>query len=167
MMIKLMRYINKWRKEISPLHREHAWKTVPAPTKEIPRSAIFVITYILAIMEEKHGLSYEINREANVLPGVLGRICSRPCEDQCRHGWPGNGEPVSICHLKRSAADLKDRGHRLNGVAYHDADPDTGADRGQTVSHEGQGALEGFRSFQCHVRFPPLFQCSGWTDVCT
>ncbi len=28
-----------------------------------------------------------------MLPGSLGRVCSRPCEDNCRHGWPGNGEP--------------------------------------------------------------------------
>src|SRR5690606_13056210 len=26
--------------------------------------------------------------------------------DACRHGWPGNGEPVAICFSKRSAADF-------------------------------------------------------------
>ena len=56
---------------------------------------------------------YELNRIANVLPGTLGRICSRPCEDACRHGWPGNGAPVNICHLKRAAADHKPGGHRI------------------------------------------------------
>jgi formate dehydrogenase major subunit len=53
-----------------------------------------------------------------VLPGVLGRICSRPCEDVCRHGWPGNGEPVNICHLKRTASDLKAAGHRITESLY-------------------------------------------------
>ena len=42
--------------------------------------------YIRALYEERYGDSYEINRRANVLPGVLGRICSRPCEGACRHG---------------------------------------------------------------------------------
>lgn len=74
--------------------------------------------YIREIFEKQYGRSYETNREANVLPGVLGRICSRPCEDACRHGWPGNGDPVSICHLKRVSADLKDTGHRITESLY-------------------------------------------------
>ncbi|MFV2001890.1 MAG: FAD-dependent oxidoreductase [Paracoccaceae bacterium] len=98
--------------------RDFGWVRENVPCQTACPAGTDIPAYIWAIMEDKHGLSYEINREANVLPGVLGRICSRPCEDQCRHGWPGNGEPVSICHLKRSAADLKDRGHRLNESLY-------------------------------------------------
>jgi glutamate synthase (NADPH/NADH) small chain len=64
--------------------------------------------YIRALYEERYGDSYEINRRANVLPGVLGRICSRPCEGACRHGEPELGRPVNICHLKRAAADLRE-----------------------------------------------------------
>ncbi|MCP5037932.1 MAG: FAD-dependent oxidoreductase [Rhodobacteraceae bacterium] len=94
--------------------RDFGWVRENVPCQTACPAGTDIPAYIWAIMEGKHGLSYEINREANVLPGVLGRICSRPCEDQCRHGLPGNGEPVSICHLKRSAADLKNRGHRLN-----------------------------------------------------
>ncbi|MCO6479342.1 MAG: (2Fe-2S)-binding protein [Phaeodactylibacter sp.] len=37
------------------------------------------------------------------LPGVLGRICSAPCEKICRR--KDIDEPVSICLLKRYAAD--------------------------------------------------------------
>ena len=37
------------------------------------------------------------------LPAVLGRICSAPCEKACRRA--GVDEPVSICLLKRFAAD--------------------------------------------------------------
>ncbi|MDX8400402.1 MAG: FAD-dependent oxidoreductase, partial [Gallionellaceae bacterium] len=70
--------------------------------------------YIRMISEERIGRSYELNRLANVLPGVLGRICSRPCEDACRHAWPGNGESVAICYLKRYAADQKPTDHRNN-----------------------------------------------------
>jgi formate dehydrogenase major subunit len=69
--------------------------------------------YIRTIFEERYGRSYELNRFANLLPGVLGRICSRPCESFCRHGWEGNGESVAICYLKRAASDLKPLGHRI------------------------------------------------------
>lgn len=38
------------------------------------------------------------------LPAVLGRICPAPCERACRRR--DVDEPVSICHLKRFAADF-------------------------------------------------------------
>lgn len=98
--------------------RDFGWVRENVPCQTACPAGTDIPAYIWAIMEKKHGLSYEINREANVLPGVLGRICSRPCEEQCRHGQPGNGDPVSICHLKRAAADLKDGGHRLNESLY-------------------------------------------------
>ncbi len=40
------------------------------------------------------------------LPGVLGRICPHPCEDNCRR--KELDEPVAICALKRFAADQVD-----------------------------------------------------------
>ncbi len=69
--------------------------------------------YIRCIYEKRYGRAYELNRMANVLPGVLGRICSRPCESACRHGEPDNGTSVGICHLKRACADLKPASHRI------------------------------------------------------
>jgi NADPH-dependent glutamate synthase beta subunit-like oxidoreductase/sulfite reductase beta subunit-like hemoprotein len=48
-----------------------------------------------------------INQEDNVLPGILGRICTRPCETRCRYQWTSIKGPVRICHLKRTAADGK------------------------------------------------------------
>jgi len=47
-----------------------------------------------------------INWESNVFPGVLGRVCDRPCEPACRRGRVEE-EPVAICRLKRVAADNK------------------------------------------------------------
>ncbi len=61
--------------------------------------------YISTISGTEYDLSYGINRHSNILPGVLGRICSRPCEDSCRHGESDLGAPVAICFLKRVAAD--------------------------------------------------------------
>lgn len=61
--------------------------------------------YIRAIKDNDYKTAYRINRMENILPGVLGRVCDRPCEPVCRHGWDGLGDPVSICFLKRAAAD--------------------------------------------------------------
>jgi len=69
--------------------------------------------YIRAIYEKRYGRAYELNRGANILPGILGRICAKPCESSCRHGESDNGQSVGICHLKRSCADLKPGSHRI------------------------------------------------------
>src|SRR4029079_15371591 len=62
--------------------------------------------YLEAIYQGRYAEAYAINLRDNVFPAVLGRVCSRPCEQACRHGWEGNGEPVAICFSKRSAADF-------------------------------------------------------------
>ena len=78
--------------------------------------------YIRAIFEGQNETSYDINRTANILPAVLGRICSRPCENRCRHGESELGDPVNICYLKRASSDYKEETvlssitpHKLNG----------------------------------------------------
>ncbi len=98
--------------------RDLGWVRQNVPCQTACPAGTNVPAYIRRIVEGQFGSSYEVNREANVLPGVLGRICSRPCEAKCRHGWPGNGQPVAICHLKRVAADRKDSGHRMTERLY-------------------------------------------------
>ncbi|MEO5340288.1 MAG: FAD-dependent oxidoreductase [Magnetococcus sp. MYC-9] len=98
--------------------RDIGWVRQNVPCQHACPAGTDVPAYIRSIAEGRHGEAYEINRGANVLPGVLGRICSRPCESACRHGWPGNGEAVSICHLKRFSADAKDAGHRITERLY-------------------------------------------------
>jgi formate dehydrogenase (NADP+) beta subunit len=61
--------------------------------------------YIRLIAQGRFDDAYLMNREANVFPGVLGRVCDRPCEPACRRTRV-DGEPVAICRLKRVAADL-------------------------------------------------------------
>jgi len=63
--------------------------------------------YIRQLVLKDPDASYRINQEDNVFPGVLGRICTRPCEPACRHQWTNTNGPVTICHLKRAAADNK------------------------------------------------------------
>jgi NADPH-dependent glutamate synthase beta subunit-like oxidoreductase/ferredoxin len=48
-----------------------------------------------------------LNRKSNVFPGILGRVCDRPCEPACRRRRVED-EPVAICRLKRVAADHRD-----------------------------------------------------------
>jgi NADPH-dependent glutamate synthase beta subunit-like oxidoreductase len=48
-----------------------------------------------------------VNRASNVFPGILGRVCDRPCEPACRRGRIEE-KPVAICRLKRVAADQRD-----------------------------------------------------------
>ncbi len=63
--------------------------------------------YIRLIAQGKFTEAYLVNRDSNVFPGVLGRVCDRPCEPACRRTRV-DGAPVAICRLKRVAADLKD-----------------------------------------------------------
>jgi len=63
--------------------------------------------YIRLIAQGRYSDAYMVNRDSNVFPGILGRVCDRPCEPACRRGRI-DGKPVAICRLKRVAADLRD-----------------------------------------------------------
>lgn len=63
--------------------------------------------YIRLIAQGRFSDAYMVNRESNVFPGILGRVCDRPCEPACRRGRVEE-KPVAICRLKRVAADHKD-----------------------------------------------------------
>jgi NADPH-dependent glutamate synthase beta subunit-like oxidoreductase/ferredoxin len=76
--------------------------------------------YIRLIAQGRYADAYMLNWESNVFPGILGRVCDRPCEPACRRGrvqigddanakdpTQRNAEPVAICRLKRVAADYK------------------------------------------------------------
>ena len=63
-----------------------------------------VPAYIRLIAQGRYADAYMLNRESNVFPGILGRVCDRPCEPACRRGRIDE-EPVAICRLKRVASD--------------------------------------------------------------
>jgi len=63
-----------------------------------------VPAYIRLIAQGKYADAYLLNRESNVFPGILGRVCDRPCEPACRRTRVEE-TPVAICRLKRVAAD--------------------------------------------------------------
>jgi formate dehydrogenase beta subunit len=60
--------------------------------------------YIRHIAQGEFTEAYMLNRASNVFPGILGRVCDRPCEPACRRGRIEE-KPVAICRLKRVAAD--------------------------------------------------------------
>ena len=63
--------------------------------------------YIRLIAQGRFTDAYMVNRQSNVFPGILGRVCDRPCEPACRRGRVEK-KPVAICRLKRVAADYRD-----------------------------------------------------------
>ena len=66
-----------------------------------------VPAYIRMIAQGQFSDAYMENRNSNVFPGILGRVCDRPCEPVCRRGRIED-KPVAICRLKRVAADHRD-----------------------------------------------------------
>ena len=63
--------------------------------------------YIRLIAQGEFSDAYMVNRESNVFPGILGRVCDRPCEPACRRTRVED-KPVAICRLKRVASDHRD-----------------------------------------------------------
>jgi formate dehydrogenase (NADP+) beta subunit len=63
--------------------------------------------YIRLIAQGRFTDAYMVNRHSNVFPGILGRVCDRPCEPACRRTRVEE-KPVAICRLKRVAADHRD-----------------------------------------------------------
>ncbi len=69
-----------------------------------------VSNYIGLISQGRFDEAYVLNRRSNVVPGVLGRTCARPCEPVCRRNKI-DGKPVSICWLKRASHDHREYRH--------------------------------------------------------
>jgi len=66
-------------------------------------AGINVAAYVRWIAQGKPEEAYRVILEKVAFPGVLGRVCTHPCETQCRRAEVN--EAVSICALKRYAAD--------------------------------------------------------------
>ncbi len=59
--------------------------------------------YIALIRIGAYKEAYDLIRECIPLPATIGRICPHPCENVCRRNIVD--QPLSICRLKRFAAD--------------------------------------------------------------
>ena len=81
------------------------WYSKSVPCRTACPANTDIPSYLEAIYQGDYEKAYNINLEDNVFPEILGRVCSRPCEDACRHSSDDNGESVAICFSKRSAGD--------------------------------------------------------------
>ena len=83
--------------------KDAKWYEKSVPCRSACPADTDIPGYLEAIYNQDYEKAYKLNLEDNVFPGILGRVCSRPCEDACRHSDDSNGDSVSICFSKRSA----------------------------------------------------------------
>lgn len=104
-------------------------KDLLAPCKSACPVGMDVPEYVRQVAEGKIDVACAVIRETVPLPGVLGRVCTRPCETVCRRKEVN--APVAICALKRYAVD-HEKGNR---------DPETflKKDTGKRVAVVGAG----------------------------
>lgn len=76
---------------------------VTAPCMQACPIHLDIPRYVEAIKFGRFRESLNVIRRRLPLPGVLGRVCVRPCESNCRRGLVD--EPIQIKHLKRFVAD--------------------------------------------------------------
>jgi NADPH-dependent glutamate synthase beta subunit-like oxidoreductase len=74
----------------------------PQCTEACP-AGIDVPGYLRHIAENKPDEACKLIIEKAPFPGILGRVCTHPCESACKRGEVG--ESISICAAKRYAAD--------------------------------------------------------------
>ncbi len=101
--------------------KEYTTEDCTTPCQRACPAGINISAYIGAIADGEPLKAVEIIKERNPFPTVIGRICPRPCENECRRQFVD--EPVAINYLKRYAADYeKDHGQHI--LPYKA--PDTG-----------------------------------------
>jgi NADPH-dependent glutamate synthase beta subunit-like oxidoreductase/NAD-dependent dihydropyrimidine dehydrogenase PreA subunit len=101
--------------------REYTTEECTTPCQRACPAGINIREYIHQISQGNYHRAVQVIKERNPFPAVIGRICPRPCELDCRRNFID--EPVAINFLKRYAADYeKDSGERI--LPYQA--PDTG-----------------------------------------
>ena len=88
-----------------PVRKRKYLSKVTAPCTNACPSHLDIPGYVEAIRLGRYEEALGIVRLDCSLPGVIGRVCVRPCESSCRRGLLDG--PVSIKHLKRFAADYE------------------------------------------------------------
>ncbi len=80
---------------------------IPPCTHACP-GGIHVQGYVALIAQERFQEAIDLIREAIPFPGICGRICTHPCEINCRRNEVDN--PISIRLLKRFVSDWEYQG---------------------------------------------------------
>ena len=98
------------------------------PCKDACPAHIDVQGYVALVGQKKFSESLALIRRTIPFPGVIGRVCHRPCEMACNRGE--YDQPIAICALKRFVADIEEEPAPL---------PTVGAHRDQSVAIIGAG----------------------------
>ena len=85
--------------------REYTLEDCTTPCQRACPAGIDIREYIHQITLGNYEKSIQVIKERLPFPGVIGRICPRPCEDHCRRQYVD--EPVAIDALKRFVADYE------------------------------------------------------------
>lgn len=86
-----------------PVKTGKYYSKITAPCMDACPIHLDIPRYIEMIKEAKFAESLDVIRERLPLPGVVGRVCFRYCEEHCRRG--NLDEAISIKALKRFVAD--------------------------------------------------------------
>ena len=92
--------------------KEYISAECTTPCQRACPAGINIREYLRLAAEGDYRGSVQVIKERNPFPTVIGRICPRPCEDQCRRQYVD--EPVAINYVKRFVADAeKGSGERI------------------------------------------------------
>jgi formate dehydrogenase major subunit len=83
---------------------DHCGDCLP-PCRTACPSSIDIKGFLALVRAGKEGEAAALIREKAPFPGTLGRICPRPCEQECRRNRVEG--PVAICNMKRHIADTE------------------------------------------------------------
>jgi len=116
-------------RRIEELFADH-WADCIAPCRLACPADTDAQGYIALIAQGRHRDAVELIKQTNPFPGVIGRVCTRPCESACRRSLVE--DPIGICFLKRVAADRD----RRSPDRYR---PEVGPSSGKRVAIVGGG----------------------------
>jgi NADPH-dependent glutamate synthase beta subunit-like oxidoreductase len=92
--------------------REYTTEECTTPCQRACPAGIDIREYIHQTSLGDYRRAVQVIKERNPFPTVIGRICPRPCEEQCRRQYVD--EPVAINYLKRFVADYeRETGQRV------------------------------------------------------
>ncbi len=110
-------------------------KSGAPPCSHACPGGIQVQGYVALIAQERFGEALDLIRKAIPFPGICGRICTHPCEINCRRNEVDT--PVSIRLLKRFVSSWEDEQHKVSQTVC-DPKP-TIAGRARRVAIVGAG----------------------------
>ncbi|MCX6243657.1 MAG: molybdopterin-dependent oxidoreductase [Bacteroidetes bacterium] len=98
--------IRKSRKMALELMLSNHYADCLGPCKQTCPAGVDVQGYISLIEKGLYNDAVALIKETNPLPAICGRVCVRPCENECRRNLLDENTPVGIDYLKRFASDI-------------------------------------------------------------